>query len=94
MMTIRVHEQNKHQVNYKTGVFYLSSPEGAARPFHQLALLCVILLTDGPKSDCLPASLHIYIYSVFQFLFYKAPKLDFGENLAVLFILDACKLYQ
>ena len=32
-----------------TGVFYLSTPEGAARPFHQLALPCVILLTDGPS---------------------------------------------
>ena len=31
------------------GVFYLSSPKGAARPFHQLALPCVILLTDGPR---------------------------------------------
>ena len=32
----------------RPGVFYLSSPAGAAWPFHQLSLPCVILLTDGP----------------------------------------------
>ena len=49
---------------YQQGFFYLSSPEGAARPFYQLALPCVILLTDGPTWDRLKRTLEFIAWMI------------------------------
>ena len=69
------HARHTWAVFVTGGVFYLNSPEGPARAFHQLTLPCGISLPDGPKFVTGPILVDLIIhetlngvYSVFIFV--------------------------